>query len=237
MAFPTIDAEASGFTGAGANVTVHTVNIPATSAGKLYVAMLSMDGSRSDDDAGWPAGWTEFVAIDSPAGASTTSGMALNCAYRIADGSEGASITYTTAAVERGAYGVYLIGGWHGTTVPEAGTEGVGNSTAPDPGALTWSWGAEDTLLLAVSGADIGTTTHTAAPTNYTDLLAAEEGTSGGVSIGIARRNLNGTTDDPSAFTTDAAADWAAVLIAIRPAAAGVARVPRFTSYPQILAH
>src|SRR3989304_6017106 len=57
-----------------------------------------------------------------------------------------------------------------------------------------------------------------AAPANYTGLVNVEEGSAGGASVAVAFRDLAAASDDPGTFTNDSE-QWAASVIAIRPAA------------------
>jgi hypothetical protein len=105
--------------------------------------------------------------------------------------------------------------------VPESAPAEATGSTAPNPPSLTPSWGAADTLWLAVTGWSEGTITASAFPTNYTNTGQNGTGVAGseGVSIGWGFRELNAASEDPGTFTLGSAANWVAFTIAIRPAA------------------
>lgn len=202
--------------------TTHSVTLSGSEAsGDLAVALISLDNqARAMTTITWPAGWTEIAERILPAGTET--GFAV--AYRICDGTEGASVTVTTDTSETFAAQVYryAAGNWHGTSAPEAASPSNGEDTAPNPPNLTPSWGAEDTQWIAAGTMDIGGTTVSAAPTNYTDLTATQSGTGfGDVEVYTARRDLNATSEDPGGFTVSTTAAWHATTIAIRPAASG----------------
>src|SRR3990172_3555172 len=213
MTFPAVNSSATGVTGAGSNVTAQVCNLPPTvNAGELLLVVYGGDanGART---ATIPSPWVELLDYDGSAGPM------LYIGGKIADGTEGGgTVTITTSGVERGAYWTGAIGNWHGTTMAEvaAGVEGTG--TAANPGNLTPSWGSADTLWIACAAADVGSTTFTAAPANYTGLVNVEEGSAGGASVAVAFRDLAAASDDPGTFTNDSE-QWAASVIAIRPAA------------------
>src|SRR5580765_342760 len=86
MAFPVI---AAGNTSTNASGTSHTVNLPTgIVAGNLLVVVF---GGSAAATLTWPAGWTQFLT-----GGAT--GAVLNAAYKLADGSEGSTITVTSGA-------------------------------------------------------------------------------------------------------------------------------------------
>lgn len=218
MAFPTVASITAS--SRNTNATTHTVTLPGTIvAGEKLVALFACDNqARALTTITWPAGWDERAERILPAGTET--GFAV--ADRIADGTEGTSITVTTDTSETFAAQVYRVSSWHGTAAAEAASPSNGESTTPDPPNLTPSYGAEDTLWIAVGTLDIGGTTISAAPTNYTDLTTTQSGTGfGDVEVYSARRELNATSEDPGGFTASTTAAWHATTVAIRPAAGG----------------
>lgn len=203
------------------NTLNHTVNMPASIAsGDLLIACIAMDGNTT---LGWPAGWTGLAAATNSPSDGTT-----EVRYRIADGSEGASITVTSGASEQCSYVVQRITGWHGTTPPEAGTPATGSSTAPDPPSLTASWGAEDNLFMVFMGWGNSIQNITVYPTNYSDNQLTDSANSGNCAgFAFASRALTGATDNPGAATLGATSTWVANTLVVRPAAAVAAYFPR----------
>jgi len=193
--------------------TSHTVDLPASiSSGDLLIGFFSVNA-----DPGaivWPMGWSEILQLDDGQ-------VSLSVAYRDADGGEGASIEVTTTNSEKSAHQMYRITGAEdpATQAPEIDAGTTGASTTPDPGSLTPTGGAEDFLWFAVTAND-GRKTVTAFPTNYTDGVGNVNDNDGGVALGVARRELNASSEDPGTFTISGSDQWAAATVAVHPAAA-----------------
>jgi hypothetical protein len=91
--FPAV--QTTNTSGESANVTSHTVNLPANiSAGDLLIVFFSCDG---DSTVTWPTadGWASIF--------HQTNSVTLDIGYKIADGTEGATITVTTGQLEQRA--------------------------------------------------------------------------------------------------------------------------------------
>ena len=208
MAFPQVAAVNGG--GNTTNTTSHTVNLPSgIVSGNLLLVFFASDGTPTIT---FPSGWTQLFQT---AGGTD---VKFGAWYRIADGTEGATITVTTSASECSNHTSYRITGYSGT--PEVGTSATGNSTTPNPPSLTPSWGAKDTLWFACQGND-GSTATTAYPTNYTngrnDNNSVSDPTA---SVATARRELNAASEDPGTFTIATARNWVANTVAVKPIAA-----------------
>lgn len=220
MAFPVVESLTPTIFSTAA--TAHLVAMPATvNAGDLLVTVIDTAGNVTNGAVTKPAAW-ELLS-------STHTGTArLGHYYRIADGTEdGTTVDFVTFATVKAAAQVYRISAWHGTTPPEVGTAATGSSVNPDSPTLTPSWGAEDTLWLAAFGAPLNDT-HTVSvyPTSYTNGTLTSTTSTGAASVASARRELNATSDDPSAFTTSSSQTWVAQTVAIRPAVAAVPTAP-----------
>lgn len=216
MAFPVVASlTATVFT---STATAHLVNMPATvNSGDLLITKFV----NQVDAVTTPSGWTQLH--------STANTVRLGTYYRIADGTEGGiQVNFVTSSPRRAAAHVYRITSWHGTTPPEVGTAATGNSTLPDPPTLSPSWGAEDTLWLAGTGAG-AIVTVSVYPTSYTD-GADDDATTTAPTVASARRELNATSDDPGTFTISGSTTWVAQTLAIRPAAAAAGADP----YPYV---
>jgi hypothetical protein len=212
MAFPVV---ASVTESVDLDGPIHAVAMPATvDDGDLLVMKFLND---DDDQPNTPTGWT--LLFSENAGLNT---IQLTVFYRFADGTEGGTtVDVNIVSGESSAAQTYRITGWHGTTAPEAGVATTGTSTSPDPPSLAPSWGAEDTLWLAVAGIKVSDNDITAGPTSYTDFIDTNAGAGGGsVEIGTGRRERNGSPEDPDAFTVATSAIWIANVVVIRPAAA-----------------
>jgi len=185
--------------------TSQTVSLPTLISGDMC---LIAAGNNTPLTFTWPAGWTKF-------GEQTALAGALSLAYRICDGTEGASITVGLSASDTPAFIAHRITGAHQTTAPEV-TVGASISTgAPNPPALTPSWAIEPTLWLAVTSNGGGLAT--VWPTNYTHHQTQVSAFGNGVLITCSRQAAI-PGDDPSAFTCGGASNKCPATIAIRPA-------------------
>jgi hypothetical protein len=195
-------------------------------AGDLLVVVFHENASGA---IAFPAGWT-FVLNFIDAGVQRGAIYA-----RIADGTEGASITVTTGATSvRCEYRSLRITGANvgsiTLTTPVTGAVSAYASTNnPDPPNLDPAdWGTEDTLWYAIEIGNDGTKTVTSYPTNYTNGVqhAASGGTPG--QLAIARRNLNASSEDPGTFalSSGGGSRTAGITLAIRPAASAQTLIP-----------
>ena len=211
MAFPTVAATNQG----SSNGTSHTINLPASiSAGDLLLVFLSVDSGS--ETATWPdANWIKV--FETNGGTVVTSSLV----YRIATGSEGASITVTTAGSEYSDHVSWKINAaaWHGTTPPEATTSDV-NSSSPNAPSHTASWGSDDNLWIAGILYNDGRTTCSAYPLPDNN-LNQQDGSPGGVGVAVCSDELTNATLDPSTFTISSGEDLVVFTAAVRPAAAG----------------
>lgn len=232
MAFPTIPTVADS----RVNVSLEadatgTRTFPSLSsltkaAGDLLIAIIAVyQFGAQPSFSSWGGGFTEFE----DAGVAGSS-AGFGAAYKWSDGTETGTFDVTQAATVTGhaAMFVIVIPGAHATTPPESEALATGTSTAADPNALAPSWGAEDTLWIAVavSGetATAGSFTGVAsAPANYGNYV--ETGISadvvGGVEAALAFRQLNTASEDVGTFSVDLSnARNSAMVIAVRPAGA-----------------
>lgn len=209
MAFPTSTSPtATTFT---TSVTSMAVNLPASiSSGDLLIAHV---GVRN------PGTWTvptDWHVLNEEAGGGSVGETGVW--YKIADGTEGSTATWTAGVATTAAWQVRKITNWHGTTPPEYTANNGDFTVGPDTASLTPSWGADDTLWLSLIGSSANTMTFSAAPTNYTDLLGTTASSGGGASnAGSAIRQNNTATEDPGAFTVSQKRWWAGFTIAVRP--------------------
>ncbi len=206
-AFPVIDSTSSG-TDEVLNAT-HVTFTPATvTADDLLVMCLSHDGPMAVDGPG--DGWTEL--FDTNEGS-----MGSACYCKDADGtedSEQVDFTYVGGdPSEIGAYIGYAISGTFdgGCASIEAGTTAGANSTSPDPPDFNPSWGTEDTLWLAHSGANNDTTNTTYTVHSYPDNQLAVDCTPLGCSnLGQSTDELATASQNPGAMTLDNSQSWTA---------------------------
>jgi hypothetical protein len=212
--FPTVDNTCTSLTSSAS--TSHSPCLPSGIAvNKLIVVIFSAQGSQTIT---WPAGWTALCTSTAQAG-----NLQGETRYRIADGSEGSSISVSTSGSTRTAHQAYLIGGWGGTSSDVAcGTPSANNGTNPNPPALTPSWGAADDLWIVPLAARGGGTI-SADPASYTNGFGSSTGTgTTDAQTRSARRNLNATSDDPGTFTMTSES-YVVSTIAVKPGTAGAA--------------
>ena len=191
------------------------VNLPAgILAGDLIVAIHRSSAAGLH---GWPAFWTELADTTVDASANNTSII-----WRIADGSEGATVTVTQGSSKFASL-AYLIRWWSGLLGREISTAVTGTSTTPDPGICTPTGGAKDYLWLWLGGWENEQTSPPASqPTNYTNPLGASSGTAGAVTtncrVAGAQRTNNATSENPGSWTISVSDDWTAWTMAVHPA-------------------
>lgn len=218
MAFPST-AAAPTATAFATSVTSMPVNMPSSIAsGDLLIAFVHVRNAGT-----WtlPSGWTDISTLSQGGGGTVGK---LNGFYKIAAGTEsGTTPTWTSSIGTTGEWQTYRVTGWHGTTPPEATTTN-GDASAANPPSLTPSWGADDTLWIALAGHSAGSTAAwSAGPSSYSgfQINGASSGGSA-VSIASAYRQLNASSEDPGAYTVSGSNRfWSSGTIAIRPATGG----------------
>lgn len=190
-----------------------TLNMPTgLAAGDLMVMVLDRFGSGQTFT--WPAGWTQVFSIDD---GRTTSTFAV--AWKIAVGGEGStiSVSSSTTATRVIAAGAYRIDFAAASAGIEAAT--ATSTTQGNPPSLTPSWGALDTLWLAVmaSGDSLSLDGY---PANYS---SDQQSVTAAPTLAMATRQLNATSDNPPFYSTSGggiSTGYAAATIAIKPEAA-----------------
>lgn len=213
MAFPQVATTATNF---NATASQPTVTLPASIAsGDLLIAVVATNLAPAIT---WPAGWTELA--NSPQDAVSASDR-VSVAYRIADGSEGASVAPSFDVSRPWCSYAYRITGAHASQAPEMSAGVAASTVNPDPDSLDPSgWATEDTLWLACLLFGVGNRTVDGYPSSYTDGAAISTATSGGVGFASARRENAVSSEDPGTFTVSgAASSTRAFTVAIRPAA------------------
>ena len=210
-AFPVVAATANSTE--TADVTTHTVNLPASiGAGDLLVAFACVDASPTITE---PSGWS---VLHSTANGSANTGAIW---YKVASGSEGATMTFATSAGQQSAHITWRVTGHgHSASAPNSGTAATGTDANPNPPSLTPAAGAQDYLWVVTECNDNGQETVTAYPADYTsNQLNINNGNVAGAAQAVASRNLNTTTQDPGTFTiTTATEQWVTQTLAIAPA-------------------
>lgn len=208
MAFPQVATVNGNYDTTG---TDHTVYLPSgIESGDLLLAFFGCDRGWSARTITWASGWTQLANREGGWGYPSVA-----IYYRVADGTEGESISVSTSGSEASAHTTYRITGYSGT--PEINSVATGSSNSPNPGSLSPSWGAKDTLWFAFQCHDGGNDLTTAYPTSYTNGREDTYDNSGGAGVATARRELNATSDDPGTFTIENSEGWVAYTVAIQP--------------------
>lgn len=197
--------------------TSHVVNLPSGATGNLLVAVMSKGSAGTTPTVNSLAGWNELL--------DEAQTLGLYIAWRVADGTEGATTTFTLSSATRGAWIVYEISGAYDPTIqpPQVGTTATGSSTSPDPPSVSVTGGSKDILTIACFGrsgeeADDDTWV-TAAPSGFGGLLQKACGTAGtnlGGMVATAHLAETTATADPGAFTSATGA-WRAQTIVVHP--------------------
>jgi hypothetical protein len=214
---PVVEATATSSTETAG--TTHTVALPTgILSGDLLVAGFAVDGNQRQVTVTWPAGWAELFDLMNDDNFAVEAECGGSIAYRVADGTEGSSITVTTSESETSAHTVYRISG-AGTPEFAPARSLTTPDASPDPPELTYSGGSGNHLWLAWSFSD-DLDAVTGFPTDYTDGITVSAGSSGACTIGSARRKLAAATDNPGVFTLAATEEWVAATV-VAPSAGG----------------
>lgn len=193
-----------------ADATSHPVNMPATvSAGDLLIALIASDGSATITT---PSGWTSV--------SQSTQGGAVRGAvfYKVASGTEGGTtVDFVTSGNERMMAQVARIQASTYSGTPEAAVANTAPSINPDPPNLAPSWGALNTLWIAMSAIDnMRTVSVYPLPDNQVRTANASGGTAF-VTLATCSGNVNASSLNPGTFTISSASDSVNFTIAVRP--------------------
>lgn len=219
MAFPTI--EGTNTSVESSDTTSHTVSLPSgINADELLLVVIGIEGdSGTITD---PSGWTRLLKdVGNNWGT-------LYVIYKVASGSEGSTISFTTSNNRNSAHVAMRISGHDSSTnAPEINNDDTGSFTQdknPDPPNLSPSGGAKDYLYLCGYGqGDRSGTSEVSVPTNYTSVANAFA--SGGefdqAGVSVAERNLNASSENPGTFTMQDEARWNAYTMVVYPGTEG----------------
>lgn len=180
--------------------TSHNLNLPGSiAAGDFLVAVVRCPASTT---IAWPAGWEEWEQSSADASDDETS-----IAWRIADGTEGATITITLGTSRILVGLAYRITGAVGITFS---SEATGSGSQPNSGSV--SFPSRDVLVLSIGGCD-DSEALTSAPTNYANGTiqgSTATGASGCTVYGASRGLTAVTSEDPGAWTLGSTSIWTA---------------------------
>lgn len=192
-AFPVIATTSNGSTAAA---TTADATLPTgITNGNMLIAVVAIGGGTIST----PAGWTQLF---------TTISLVVNRVsvfYRVADGSEGSTLSITSANATAKRYAIYRISNFSGNPFG-AGANSNGNNGNPDPPNLAAPLGTDKILWFAIGYQS----NVNALPTNYSSGLSA-------VPLMVGTRELEAASEDPGAFgTSSSSALWAAGTVGLR---------------------
>lgn len=211
MAFPAV--QATNTSRQDSNTSTHTVSLPASiSSGDLLIIILGMRTTTVTTSA--PSGWSTAIAAAGGLGTHN-----LSVYYKVASGSEGASVNVSSSGSTLSSHNSYRITGDNGEVEGSVVANLTGPSTTPDPSSLSPSWGSDDNLWIALACYDVdsGAATMSSAPTSYSNLLDSSGGGDPSKGCSSAERDNATGTEDPSTFTISDSKVWSAGTLAIRP--------------------
>lgn len=195
--------------GDSANTGSYAAPLPASiSAGNLlllYYTNINSGGAPTIDT---PSGWTLL-------GTDTNSFTRTCVFYKIASGSEGATVT-VTQGTGRPTVISHKITGHDAGQAPEAVLAAGSN----DPAELTPSWGLDNNLWIAGMSGDGGANaTAPTFPTGYSDnQLTRTSSNSDGGKVSVGTKTTSALSDNPSAFTGAVPTSPVAFTVAVKPA-------------------
>ena len=236
MAFPDIPTVAGGriLTGVQANGTsprtFPDLSSLTKNSGDLLLAIIAAYQSSAGAGApggsvysSWGGSFTEFC--DQMTTNSST--IAIGAAYKFSTGSETGTFTVAQAATITGHAAMILLSipNAHPSAPPEVGTIANGTAAAANPGSLSPTWGADDTLWIAVGAAG-----ETATGGSFTGLATSPAFFSGDALTSISQDAVGGmqagvgffqdasASHDVNTWSVDTSnARNSALLIAVRP--------------------
>lgn len=198
MAFPTVQASAST---ARSSANPLVASLPAGITALDYLFLIY--GSDNNIPSSAPSGWTELYNAGTGA-----SGLAIY--YRIADGSEGSTVSIPRSSTSNCDAVSFRVSGCFGT--PEVASPATGSSANPDSSNLAPSWGVQDTLWFSCYAMNGGATrTVSSYPSGFTGGTAG-----GGGQCGCAYLQSRVANVDPAAYTISASNSWVAQTFAVQ---------------------
>lgn len=212
--YPTIVSTNNGGANGSGVLTTWAAPLPASiAAGNLLLihgAAAQGTGARTVST---PAGWASLFND-----VGQTNLRRIWCFYKVAAGSEGASVNISANDTAFWSGVSYQIAGFQGVPIAAAA---LANATTanPDPPALTITWGsASGSLVLAICSDDVSPTTAVVAPSGYSNLISGRNvnGAAIWTRSSSAMRLVLGTSEDPGTFTIPASGPASAHTLAIR---------------------
>jgi hypothetical protein len=177
-------------------------------AGDLLVVCLGSDGTPTFT---WPGGWPTLNNRNGEGGHQTK--------YRVATGTEGASLTVTTSTAEKTIAVAYRIpkGTWSGFPL---GGGSQGSGTAPNPSSLApWTPLATKftTLTLITTDALANLTAYPTPPPYPLYQGTINQGLIDGINLQRAGREVETVSENPPPATCDAGTWWTSTVAVVGP--------------------
>lgn len=193
--------------------TSHTVNLPGSlvAGNRLEILFAVMAPTATPSATNWIHD-TAFVTTVGTA-------QAVHRLFKISNGAEGATVTVTTTASTKSAHTAYQISGG-GEGYGGTGATGTSGPNTANPPSVSVVGGPKDVLSIAVMAIEGEVFTGTGAPASYTNLLTANTGTGGAVTVNgmiqtAERAETAVSTVDPAVFSHTANDDWVAQTLVI----------------------
>lgn len=176
-------------------LVTHAVTLPATIvAGRLLLMVFNP---------------TNIVTITAPAG-WTSGGALINSRigwfWKIASGSEGATVSVTCSATTSVSATVWQISGNHASQAPESS---IVSAVSADPPSLTASWGAANNMFIACFS---GTVITAPTPPSGYALGATLNSGANGIGCYMVGKLSALATDDPGVFSVNTNQIWTMVV-------------------------
>lgn len=204
-----------GSTNTGTSETSLVVNLPTYAIGDLLIMSLAHGILAGPGSVTTPTGWTAF-------GTETGFRLEARWYWRLADGSEGASVAVTTDTGHSTAQVHRVLAGEFDPMVPPeiSTTSGPGDGIDIDPPSLTPSWAVANTIWLVTSPTLYNDVGAAAVTYPYPPGVATVPGFSGTFTTMVSSCGTRETTAtlDPGVFDSNGGSTKAAATIGIKPA-------------------
>ena len=213
MAFPQIRSDGYRYGAETVNTTAHSISLPINEiqADDLILVFFAIDSSEglTIDTIISGINWVTETTY-------STTNVTAGIFWKIAEGEGYDYLTINTAS-EMASFVSYTITGYRESEPITVSTSATGSSTNMDPPSLTPLYGGQDYLWF-VFGAMDGFVSASAAPSNFSDLLTANNLEEDGCTCSVANRQYNTTSAyNPGTFT-NSTGDWIAFTVIVNPA-------------------
>ena len=204
------------------NETSHTVNMPSgIQSGDLLLVVFTVDDTGPGPGTAlpvFPAGWTKFAEQHDTI---SPEALTIAMAYRLADGTEGSTITVTTSVAQESTAATFRITGAENPSIqPPEATFGFTNLATTDVRlpSLTPTGGVKNYLWFGVGGISIqgGASVGYTLPSGYGNSQFQLANLDGWSTLTCERLNRT-ATETPGSITLASARRWMSALIAVPP--------------------